>query len=216
MGETDMKPRKVLFAAIFFTVILGPVFFSGNPDRDGLRTFLSTARLEAAPDHATKYAAKRDNSPIRGCGSRLTNDEVLQLLASHNRARARVGLGPLEWSRGLATYAQEWADHLASTSRRMEHRPSSGEWKQEHGENLFIGTAGYYGVRDAVAMWVQEQSAYDGGAIDLSSVHDYGHYTQVVWRATKRVGCAKVTCAGNVIVVCNYDPPGNFLGQRAY
>ncbi len=85
-----------------------------------------------------------------------------------------------------------------------------------HGENLFMGTAGYYGVADAVAMWEKEKSAYDGGPIGGSNIGAYGHYTQLVWRSTRRVGCAKVECGGNVIIVCNYDPPGNVLGQRPY
>ncbi len=138
------------------------------------------------------------------------------MLASHNKARAAVGVAPLVWSDKLAMYACDWADHLASTSRRMEHRPHSGRWNQEHGENLFMGSAGHYGVADAVAMWESERSAYDGRTIDESNVHACGHYTQLVWRATRRMGCAKVVCAGNVIVVCNYDPPGNVLGQVPY
>ena len=146
-------------------------------------------------------------------GSRLTTKEVRQVLAAHNRARAEVGTSPLVWSEKLAVYAQEWADHLASTSRRMEHRPRSGKWKQEHGENLFMGTTGYYGVADAVAAWEREKSAYHGQTIDMSTLHAYGHYTQLVWRSTKRVGCAKIECGGNLIIVCNYDPPGNVLGQ---
>jgi len=149
-------------------------------------------------------------------GSHLTPLEVRQLLALHNRARAEVGLAPLAWSNSLAAYAQKWADHLASTSRRMEHRPRSGEWKQQHGENLFMGTVGYYGVADAVAAWEHEKSAYDGSIIDESNVRVYGHYTQLMWRSTKRIGCAKIECAGNLIVVCNYDPPGNVLGQAPY
>ncbi len=206
-------------------------------------------------------------------GSRLTPHEVRQLLASHNRARTEVGLSPLTWSTKLAVYAQEWADHLASTSRRMEHRPHSGRWKQEHGENLFMGTAGYYGVADAVAMWEGEKRAYDGRAIDqlvdslqlaagrplfaslrgnywgsappppakpvepppqrlafarcpgypaacsrviYYGAHSFGHYTQLVWRGTRDVGCAKVFCSGYMIVVCNYNPPGNVLGLRPY
>ncbi|KAI9120254.1 hypothetical protein K1719_007287 [Acacia pycnantha] len=42
------------------------------------------------------------------------------------------------------------------------------------------------------------------------------HYAQVVWRNSVRVGCARVH--GNNgwwIVSCNYDPPGNYVGQRA-
>ena len=149
-------------------------------------------------------------------GSRLTPREVRQLLASHNRARTEVALSPLTWSTKLAVYAQEWADHLASTSRRMEHRPHSGRWKQEHGENLFMGTAGYYGVADAVAMWEGEKRVYDGRAVDQYGVHSFGHYTQLIWRGTRDVGCAKAFCSGYMIVVCNYNPPGNVLGMRPY
>ena len=39
-----------------------------------------------------------------------------------------------------------------------------------------------------------------------------GHFTQVVWKNTKRVGCALSRKGDHVVVVCRYDPPGNFLG----
>jgi pathogenesis-related protein 1 len=149
-------------------------------------------------------------------GSSLTLQEVEQLLQLHNKARADVGVGPLSWSKNLAIYAQEWADHLASAKCRMEHRPESGQEKQEHGENLFMGTAGYYGVADAVKAWVSEKEYYRREALNASNWHKAGHYTQIVWKNTKDLGCAKVTCKGNIIVVCNYDPPGNVLGQKPY
>jgi pathogenesis-related protein 1 len=210
-----MKTYNILFAAILVALIFGPV----SLDRS---TMLWWAESQAAAgETVAKHDAGRNNSDAahmqgRSVGSHLTPEEVRQLLTSHNKARAKVGLGPLVWSDRLAFYAHEWADHLASTSRRMEHRPHSGRWKQEHGENLFMGTAGYYGVGDAAAMWEREKSVYDGGTINESNVHACGHYTQIVWRTTKRIGCAKVECAGNVIVVCNYDPPGNVLGRTPY
>jgi pathogenesis-related protein 1 len=213
---------KILFAVAMVALILGPVSLDRGPGGCGIRTILWWAESRAA---AGETPAERDaggsnhgRPPVRGgpVGSHLTTQEVRQLLTTHNKARAEVGTSPLAWSDELAVYAQEWADHLASTSRRMEHRPYSGRWKQEHGENLFMGTASYYGVADAVAMWEREKRAYDGGTIRVSDVHAYGHYTQLVWRDTKRVGCAKVECAGNVIVVCNYDPPGNVLGETPY
>ncbi|MCJ7547003.1 MAG: CAP domain-containing protein [Deltaproteobacteria bacterium] len=142
--------------------------------------------------------------------------EVEELLQEHNKARAEVGVGPLHWSKQLAIYAEEWADHLAATKCRMQHRPQSGQWKQEYGENLFMGTAGYYGAADAVKAWVSEKKYYKGGTLTSFNWRASGHYTQVVWKDTKELGCAKVGCKGNIIVVCNYDPPGNFLGQKPY
>lgn len=152
----------------------------------------------------------------KSIGSTLTPKEVEQLLQLHNKARQEVGVGPLSWSKSLAVYAQKWAVHLALTSCGLEHRPDTGEWRQEHGENLFMGTADYYGVADAVGAWVSEKKYYKGGTLTSGNWHASGHYTQVVWKDTRQLGCAKVACKGNIIVVCNYDPPGNFLGEKPY
>jgi len=149
-------------------------------------------------------------------GSRLNVEDMRTLLNLHNKARADVGVGPLAWSKNLAEYAQSWADHLAATNCRMEHRPDSGKWKQGHGENLFMGTAGYYSVTDAVRAWEKEKSLYHGAPLNASNWYPSGHYTQLVWKNTRQIGCAKAECRGNVIVVCNYDPPGNVLGQKPY
>jgi hypothetical protein len=43
----------------------------------------------------------------------------------------------------------------------------------------------------------------------------YGHFTQVVWRDTTKVGCATVDCRGSTLqmwyTVCNYYPPGKLF-----
>lgn len=42
-----------------------------------------------------------------------------------------------------------------------------------------------------------------------------GHYTQIVWRDTREVGCAKKNYTDGrwkgVIWVCRYSPPGNYV-----
>jgi hypothetical protein len=45
---------------------------------------------------------------------------------------------------------------------------------------------------------------------------DVGHYTQVVWRDTREVGCAIARGAKDDFLVCRYWPAGNWMGQLAY
>lgn len=142
--------------------------------------------------------------------------EIEILLREHNRVRADVGVGPLSWSADLGRFAQDWADHLATTQCDLKHRPGSGKWQQRHGENLFMGTAGAYGVRDAVLAWEAEKKDYRYGDFTGTSPRPIGHYTQVIWNNSKHVGCGKALCKDLVIIACNYDPPGNFIGERPY
>lgn len=144
-------------------------------------------------------------------GSRLGTAEVQTLLREHNRARADVGVAPLQWSAQVARTAQRWADHLASSSCRMQHSRGS-----DYGENLFIGTVGHYGVKDAALAWEQEKRLYKGGVLKPGRTKGIGHYTQMVWHDTRRLGCARSQCNGWMIVVCNYEPAGNYLGQAPY
>ncbi len=166
-----------------------------------------------SPQKSNSNMARIDSISI---GSHLTVQEVRQLIRLHNKARADVGVGPVSWSKKLAIYAQEWANNLASIDCELRHRPHSGKWKQEYGENLFIGTAGYYGVADAVKSWESEKTYYHGQTLNPSNWYESGHYTQIVWENTKQIGCAKIECNGDLIVVCNYNPPGNVLGQKPY
>ncbi|MCK9226518.1 MAG: CAP domain-containing protein [Syntrophorhabdaceae bacterium] len=213
-----MKGNRIAFTIALVTLVIGFVLIDRGRDDTILRltqsladTDWTAAVRDTRPDNSR---AQRMKGPR--AGSRLTAQEVRHLLSTHNAARAEVGASPLVWSDSLALYAQEWADHLASTTIRLEHRPHSGRWKQKHGENLFMGTAGYYGVADAVAAWENEKYAYHGQAIDMSNFYAFGHYTQLIWKNTKSLGCARAENGGNMIVVCNYDPAGNIVGHTPY
>jgi hypothetical protein len=65
---------------------------------------------------------------------------------------------------------------------------------------------------EVAAMWHDELGEYDFDAPGFSM--RTGHFTQLVWRETARLGCGVSQCGGGELWVCNYDPPGNV--ERAY
>ena len=134
--------------------------------------------------------------------------------AAHNRVREPLGLPPLVWSEELARFAQTWADKLKRKGCRLQHRPGSGPDAQRYGENIFSMTGQTPSPGDVVGSWAAEVENYDAKKDRCRGV--CGHYTQIVWRKSERVGCARATCGDTEIWVCNYDPPGNFVGQRPY
>lgn len=41
-----------------------------------------------------------------------------------------------------------------------------------------------------------------------------GHFTQIVWRESRELGVGMArNRAGEVFIVANYDPPGNYIGS---
>lgn len=185
-------------------------------------TFLNACQVQRPVSVKPPTVKPQGVSPGRlaenlSSGSRIPLQEAGQIVTLHNTIRAEVGVGPVIWSEKLAAYAQQWADHLVSSWWcRMEHRPNSGKWQEEYGENLFIGTAGYYGTADAVMAWAAEKPRYHGETLQSLPRSGAGHYTQMVWRDTTQIGCATGMCRGNLLVVCNYDPQGNIIGQKPY
>ena len=129
-------------------------------------------------------------------------------LAAHNAVRSRVGVPPLKWSKGLAVLAQLWADKLIS-EKRFAHRPDSTA-----GENLFEIKGAKASPQQVVDAWAEESRAYDYASNKCRGV--CGHYTQLFWAETKEVGCGVARDSRREEWVCDYDPPGNYVGKRPY
>ena len=146
-----------------------------------------------------------------------SNSFARQLLVEHNRARDEAGVPRLSWSSKLAHEAQGWAEVLAREGR-MRH--ASHEESGGAGENLWMGSAGYFGPETMVGAFVGERQHYIHAAFpNISRTgkwQDVGHYTQVVWRDTREVGCAVARGAKDDFLVCRYWPAGNWMGEVAY
>jgi pathogenesis-related protein 1 len=131
-----------------------------------------------------------------------------ELLDAHNSARIRVGSPPLGWSRALAGDAKQWADQLLAT-HIFAHRPDD-----PHGENLFMIAGGNVRPAEVVQTWIAERGDYDPDSNTCAGVCE--HYTQVVWRRTREVGCGMAFDSYRQVWVCEYEPPGNVAWVRPY
>lgn len=138
-----------------------------------------------------------------------------RLLAAHNAERDRSGLSRLSWSSRLAQDAQDWAVVL-SKKGTLEH--ASSERRRNMGENLWMGSAGYYSAETMIEGFLAERARFRPGTFPQVSRtgnwSDVGHYTQVIWPTTTEVGCAVAKGRVNDFLVCRYNPPGNTFGQK--
>ena len=147
----------------------------------------------------------------------IDHDFDARLLAAHNRERATAGVPALEWSDELAGSAAKWAAHLGQTGA-FEHSPDEAGQPIE-GENLWAGTRGHYSAESMVGLWVAEKRHFRPGVFPANSttgdIEQVGHYTQLMWRRTTAVGCAKAESSDEDVLVCRYSTAGNMVGETA-
>ncbi len=142
----------------------------------------------------------------------LSSEEIEMILERHSYWRADVGVTEkLVWSEEMAELAADWAKQLKRKNCGWEHRPNN-----KYGENLFKGTTGAFDAAYVVDAWGSEKEFYNYDKNNCKRGEMCGHYTQMIWKTTTKVGCAKITCDGMDIWVCNYDPPGNWVGEKPY
>ncbi len=174
--------------------------FAGNAARICCRILCAALMLSMA---GSVRAQMRISSDRPGGLSPLARE----MLRFHNAVRAEVRLPPLQWSSELAASSQRWADTLVARNRSA-HNPNS-----RYGENIFVTGLGSTASM-AVKEWASESRDYDYRTNTCST--DCGHYTQIVWRDTAKVGCAVARGARREVWVCSYDPPGNYQNQWPY
>lgn len=146
------------------------------------------------------------------------SSDAYLFLEAHNvvRQEADSTIPDLTWSNEIAKTAQSWANHLKEKKNcDLEHSTN-----RKYGENLAMTGGGAQTPMRAVKLWEDEKNKpYVYGK--LTNEQCMGnptvcHYTQMVWRNTREIGCGYASCGFKVVWVCNYYPKGNWLGQPPY
>ena len=145
---------------------------------------------------------------IAADASALTQSEIDALLAAHNTKRTLHCVPEVTWDTALASDAQAWADTCAS-----EHTPmcsqvpsdphcrgpttlTGGTLGETVGENMAWKSDDTQTGTDATNLWYDEYTdpgysfdADGGGGGTPTGNSGTGHFTQVVWKTTTKIGC---------------------------
>ena len=154
-------------------------------------------------------------APAAAASNNLASQFPSRILAAHNAVRAQAGVQPLAWDSALGNAAATYAMQLALTNS-FHH--SDRKARAGTGENLWMGTHGAFSYDSMVGTWSSERRYFVPGVFPAVSRsgnwEDVGHYTQMVWPTTTRVGCAVASNGANDFLVCRYASAGNVDGRR--
>ena len=130
------------------------------------------------------------------------------MLSRHNTYRKQHQVGDLVRNSAIEQIAQAYSEKLAASG---EFQHSGNKFNGNSlGENLYKNFGSSVDGNGPVDMWYNEVTKYDFNNQGFSM--ETGHFTQVVWKNSKNLGCG-IACGSGCVVTCNYYPAGNYLGQ---
>ncbi|MEO8401396.1 MAG: CAP domain-containing protein [Gammaproteobacteria bacterium] len=142
---------------------------------------------------------------ISATSQAMTSQDAHEVLNAHNKFRAQHSAPNLVWDTKLADYAERYASKC-----KFQHSHSG------YGENI---AAGYPSISTAIRAWYVEGANYSYHLPGFS--YHTGHFTQLVWKSSKKLGCGYATCNGNngtpgKYLVCEYSPAGNITNRNYF
>ncbi|ODN06548.1 Golgi-associated plant pathogenesis-related protein 1 [Orchesella cincta] len=142
------------------------------------------------------------------CGQEAYQQKALDL---HNQYRATHHSPALTSDNTLNSNAVKCAQWYAD-QQKIDHKCP---YKNGTGENLSAGNGGNWSndqwAELSTKMWYDEVKYYNYSNPGFSG--KTGHFTQVVWKNSQRLGFGYVQKNGYTVGVALYSPPGNYQGQ---
>lgn len=128
----------------------------------------------------------------------LSDSDKVDILHDTNWDRCIHGALPVTWNPTVAWAAQKQVDRHG-----FQHQTN---WDGTYGENIAMSTNGK--VKEMIQMWYGEVKHSSNGRVH-SFGGQTGHYTQLVWKGTHKIGCGMQKNVLN----CKFKPAGNYAGQ---
>ncbi len=145
----------------------------------------------------------------------VTSSEFLQKFRKdctdyHNMYRSKHHVEPLVQDPRLDQVAQKYAEKLALLGSTDHSDLKFGN--ETMGENIFSQIGSLVTADETVRKFYEEINDYNWS--NPSSVKvAVGHFKQLVWKGTKRIGCGVAEKNNQYYVVVNYYPAGNVYGE---
>uniref|UniRef100_A0A8D2CR61 Cysteine rich secretory protein 2 n=1 Tax=Sciurus vulgaris TaxID=55149 RepID=A0A8D2CR61_SCIVU len=142
----------------------------------------------------------------------------MEIVNKHNELRKSVSppasnMLKMEWNKEATTNAQKWANKCTLQHSDQEERHTTTKC----GENLYM-SSDPASWSTAIQSWYDESRDFTYGAGPKNPFAIVGHYTQVVWYSSFRVGCGIAYCPNQeslkYFYVCQYCPAGNNMSKK--
>ncbi|UMM40450.1 hypothetical protein L5515_017075 [Caenorhabditis briggsae] len=181
----------------------------------------------------------KDSGDSMQCNNPQVSDVTRNFtLEQHNFYRSRLAKGfewngetnssqpkasqmiKMEYDCMLERFAQNWANKCVFAHSSHYERPNQG---QNLYMSSFVNPDPRSLIHTAVEKWWQELEEF-GTPIDNVLTPELwdlkgkaiGHYTQMAWDRTYRLGCGIANCPKMSYVVCHYGPAGNRKNNKIY
>jgi len=215
-GSILLKSTAIMGYSNVAVTLIVSVALSGvsaapyDSNADAAELFLEIADL------LQMEAKQAEEGPI---GPTADSKFAQDVLKAHSMARAdckATNMLKMYWDQDLADLAAEHAEKCV-----YEHGTLDMPDGTRVGQNLATATWqpetwGEFPADKHVENWNIELKYFNNDTATCDEMGLCGHYSQVVWASTSKLGCAHKFCpnvkGGSDMIVCNYLPPGNHPG----
>ncbi len=139
----------------------------------------------------------------------LTQLEIDEIVSKHNYYRQMYSVPEIIFDPILSDYSEQRANSIINVES-FEHVSNC-----PYGENLYC-SYDLDNVSNCVDKWMSESANWN--EMENNWMEDgLGHFSQVVWRGSTNLGIGKSYMSnGLLVIVCNYYPSGNLVGEMPY